>query len=57
MRVLLFCNLAPRKLGAVEWLVVALGREFRASGDRLVAVFAEAPHSDVADHLTEAGVA
>jgi glycosyltransferase involved in cell wall biosynthesis len=57
MKTLLFCNLAPRKLGAVEWLAVSLGREFRASGDRLVAVFAEPPHTEVADHLKEAGVA
>ncbi len=56
MKTLLLCNLAPRKLGAYEQVVTAIGRELSAAGDAYVAAFSAAPIPEVADGFAAAGV-
>jgi glycosyltransferase involved in cell wall biosynthesis len=56
MKTLLFCNLIPRKTGAYEALLAAIGQEFRKAGDEFVVVFSGEPIPPVAESLRGAGV-
>jgi glycosyltransferase involved in cell wall biosynthesis len=54
LKVLFFCNLAPRKTGAFEALLVALARAFESTRDEIVYVFACDPIDAVATRLSNA---
>ena len=56
MKTLLFCNLIPRKTGAHEALIAAIGVAFRKAGDEFVVVFSGEPIPPVAESLCGAGV-
>lgn len=57
MKTAFFCNLIPNKLGAFEWLLVMLGREFQANRDSLTVIFAGEPIEELAGLLSDAGIA
>ncbi len=56
MKTLFFCNLYPRKQGAFEQMLGALGAEFRRRGDRLVLALAGEPIAPVAAAWQEEGI-
>jgi glycosyltransferase involved in cell wall biosynthesis len=56
MKTLLFCNLIPRKTGAHEALIAAIGAAFRKAGDEFVVVFSGEPIPPVAESLCGAGI-
>lgn len=55
MKTLFFCNLIPRKTGAFEALLAAIGAEFAKAADEFVVVFAGEPIAPVAESLRSAG--
>ena len=55
MKVLFLCNLAPRKTGSFEALLVALGRSCQATGDEIASVFADEPIAEVGKEMQAAG--
>ncbi len=56
MKILYFCNLIPRKPGAFENFLIALGRYLHEAGDSLAVVFAAAPPPQIAAELRDADV-
>jgi glycosyltransferase involved in cell wall biosynthesis len=56
MKVLLFCNLVPGKLGAYENLLIRIGEAFAEVGDELVLALAGSPLDLVEARLLECGV-
>ncbi len=57
MKIMCFCNLVPRKLGAYENYLIALGRGLRDGGDTMITVFAADPAPAVIAALRDAGIA
>lgn len=56
MKLMSFCNLVPRKIGAFESLLIAVGKECTANGDSSVVVFSAAPPDNLARELQGVGV-